>query len=287
MRWRVMMLCGVAALGVIQPVPAHAFLGKLLNSFFGGGGGEAGCFSETSDGLLGAAVSALAGAATGTGGDADGGRAGGCPIVESEPLTVERMVHKQELELIAQTAHMLTQIESLAAMRRLPPLDTGRDTAAGLSATRRSVELGDGLPWRADAVDAQFRRLYPDALPAETTAAGVTARAAEQASLARTASRASKRASADAMTGLEDYPARLSAVAAAAKACAGQTCVLDANTQVQLLNAEIGGRLLVLQAAHHRAVEAQQDHDQAAVERARQNTLISWRGLDAYGRPGS
>ena len=279
-----------------SPPPAHAFLGGLLNSFFGGGGGG-GCFSEKSDGLLGIAVSAVAGYATGGVAGAamgagssltgSGGQAPGCPIVESKPLMVEGMVQRQEVEIIAQTAHMLTQIDNMIRMRALSNLDTAEAIAARLTDARRTAGRIGTVLWTTEGVDTQFVGLYPDTLPEELTAEGLAAHQAEQARLARAASRASKLVSADVMTGIEAYPERARHLMAVLKACDGQTCAIDTATQATLLNAEMAGQLLVMQATHGRALEAQSDYEQAAVERARQHTLINWRGLDTYGAPGS
>lgn len=268
------------ALAVVTTTPAHAFLGGVLNSFFGGGGGG-GCFADEGDGLLGAVGSAVSGLAGG------GDPAGGCPIVESRPLVVEEMVHTQELELIAQTAHMLTQIDNLVAMRALSGTDTRDVAAARLAAARAVADRTERVRWSLDGVERQFAALYPDALPDGLSAAGVLAHRAEQARLARDASLASKQVSAEVMTALAGYPDRIRELVAAVKACRGQTCALDAGAQATLLNAELAGQLLVLQAAQGRAAEAQLDYEQAAIERARQNTIISWRGLATYGAPGS
>ncbi|HYD67135.1 hypothetical protein [Azospirillum sp.] len=279
------------------PPPAHAFLGGLLNSFFGGGGGG-GCFSEEGDGLFGTALSVAAGyvtagaagAAMGAGSSltgSGGSQAPGCPIMESEPLIVEGMVQRQEVEIIAQTAHMLTQIDNMIRMRRLSDLDTRVDVAVRLGDARRTAGLVDRVLWSLDGVGQQFADLYPEALPEGMTAEALAEHQAEQARLARDASRASKLVSADVMTGIEDYPARARALMAALKACDGQTCAIDAGTQATLLTAEVAGQLLMMQAAHHRAAEAQLDYEQAAVERARQHTRINWQGLDTYGAPGS
>ena len=287
----------VLAVTVSSPPPAHAFLGGLLNSFFGGGGGG-GCFSEGGDGLFGTALSVAAGyvtggaagAAMGAGSSLTGGggsQAPGCPIMESEPLIVEGMVQRQEVEIIAQTAHMLTQIDNMIRMRRLSDLDTRVAVAVRLGDARRVAGLVDRVLWSLDGVGQQFADLYPDALPEGMSAAALAEHQAEQARLARDASRASKLVSADVMTGIEDYPARARALMAALKACDGQTCAIDAGTQATLLNAEVAGQLLMMQAAHHRAAEAQLDYEQAAVERARQHTRINWQGLDTYGAPGS
>lgn len=279
------------------PPPAHAFLGGLLNSFFGGGGGG-GCFSEEGDGLFGTALSVVAGTVTGGAAGAamgaasgvtgsGGSQASGCPIVESRPRIVEDMVQRQEVEIIAQTAHMLTQIDNMIRMRRLSDLDTRVDVAVRLGDARRAAGLVDRVLWSLDGVGQQFTDLYPDMLPEGMSAAALAEHQAEQARLARDASRASKLVSADVMTGIEDYPARARALMAALKACDGQTCAIDAGTQATLLNAEVAGQLLMMQAAHHRAAEAQLDYEQAAVERARQHTRINWQGLDTYGAPGS
>ncbi len=282
------------------PPPAHAFLGGLLNSFFGGGGGG-GCFSEKSDGLFGTALSAVAGYVTGgpvgavvgagssvmENGTSANNKALGCPIVESRPRIVEEMVQRQEVEIIAQTAHMLTQIDNMIRMRRLADLDTRVAVAVRLGDARRAAGLVDRVLWSLDGVGRQFADLYPDMLPDGMTAAALAEHQAEQARLARDASRASKLVSADVMTGIEDYPVRARALMAALKACDGQTCAIDAGTQATLLNAEVAGQLLMMQAAHHRAAEAQLDYEQAAVERARQHTRINWQGLDTYGAPGS
>ena len=279
------------------PPPAHAFLGGLLNSVFGGGGGG-GCFSEESDGLFGTALSAVAG--YGTGGPAGavagagssltgngGTQTPGCPIVESRPRIVEEMVQRQEVEITAQTAHMLTQIDNMIRMRRLAGLDSADAITARLTDARRTAGLVDRVLWSLDGVGQQFADLYPDALPGGMTAAALAEHQAEQTRLARAASRASKLVSADVMTGIADYPTRARALMTALKACDGQTCAIDAGTQATLLNAEVAGQLLMMQAAHHRAAEAQLDYEQAAVERARQHTRINWRGLDTYGAPGS
>ncbi|BAI71797.1 hypothetical protein AZL_011590 [Azospirillum sp. B510] len=287
----------VLAVTVSSPPPAHAFLGGLLNSFFGGGGGG-GCFSEKGDGLFGTALSAVAGYVTGGAAGAvmgagssltgnGGSPAPGCPIVESKPLMVEGMVQRQEVEIIAQTAHMLTQIDNMIRMRRLSDLDTRVEVAVRLGDARRAAGLVDRVLWSLDGVGRQFADLYPDTLPEGMSAAALVEHQAEQARLARDASRASKLVSAEVMTGIEDYPARARDLMAALKACDGQTCVLDAGTQATLLNAEVAGQLLMMQAAHHRAAEAQLDYEQAAVERARQHTRINWQGLDTYGAPGS
>ena len=277
------------------PPPAHAFLGGLLNSFFGGGGGG-GCFSEEGDGLFGTALSAVAGtggaagAVMGAGSSltgSGGSQAPGCPIVESRPRIVEEMVQRQEVEIIAQTAHMLTQIDTMIRMRRLADLDTRVAMAVRLGDARRTAGLVDRVLWSLDGVGQQFADLYPDALSEGMGAEALAEHQAEQARLARDASRASKLVSADVMTGVEDYPARARALMAALKACDGQTCAIDAGTQATLLNAEVAGQLLMMQAAHHRAAEAQLDYEQAAVERARQHTRINWQGLDTYGAPGS
>ena len=279
------------------PPPAHAFLGGLLNSFFGGGGGG-GCFSEEGDGLFGTALSVVAGYVTGGAAGAvmgaasgvtgsGGSQAPGCPIVESRPRIVEDMVQRQEVEIIAQTAHMLTQIDNMIRMRRLSELDTRVAVAVRLGDARRTAGLVDRVLWSLDGVRRQFADLYPDALPEGMTAATLAEHQAEQARLARDASRASKLVSADVMTGIEDYPARARALMAALKACDGQTCAIDASTQATLLNAEVAGQLLMMQAAHHRAAEAQLDYEQAAVERARQHTRLNWQGLGTYGAPGS
>ncbi|MBP2292949.1 hypothetical protein [Azospirillum rugosum] len=282
------------------PPPAHAFLGGLLNSFFGGGGGG-GCFSEKSDGLFGTALSAVvgyvtggpAGAVVGAGssvmenGTGGGNKAAGCPIVESRPRIVEEMVQRQEVEIIAQTAHMLTQIDNMVRMRALSGADTGGAVAARLSDARRAAGMVERVLWSLDGVGRQFADLYPDALPEDMSAAALAEHQAEQARLARAASRASKLVSADVMTGVEDYPARARDLMAALKACQGQTCAIDAGTQATLLNAEMAGQLLMMQAAHYRAAEAQLDYEQAAVERARQHTRLTWRGLDTYTAPGS
>ncbi|HEY0834317.1 MAG TPA: hypothetical protein VGE72_10460 [Azospirillum sp.] len=278
----------VLAVAIGCPPPAHAFLGGLLNSFFGGGGGGGGCFSEASDGLLGSVVSAVTGGAAGAVTGATGGQgAAGCPIVESRPRIVEEMVQRQEVEIIAQTAHMLTQIDNMIRMRALADLDTRVDVAVRLGDARRTAGLVDRVLWSLDGVGRQFANLYPDALPEGMSAEALAEHQAEQARLARAASRASKLVSADVMTGIEDYPARARALMAALKACDGQTCAIDAGTQATLLNAEVAGQLLMMQAAHHRAAEAQLDYEQAAVERARQHTRLTWRGLDTYGAPGS
>ncbi len=279
------------------PPPAHAFLGGLLNSFFGGGGGG-GCFSEEGDGLFGTALSVVAGYVTGGAAGAamgaasgvtgsGGSQAPGCPIVESRPRVVEEMVQRQEVEIIAQTAHMLTQIDNMIRMRALADLDTRVAVAVRLGDARRAAGLVDRVLWSLDGVGQQFADLYPDALPEGMSAAALAEHQAEQARLARDASRASKLVSADVMTGIEDYPARARALMAALKDCDGQTCAIDAGTQATLLNAEVAGQLLMMQAAHHRAAEAQLDYEQAAVERARQHTRINWQGLDTYGAPGS
>src|SRR3546814_173821 len=118
-------------------------------------------------------------------------------------------------------------------------------------------------------------------------AEALAAHQAGQARLARASSRASKLVTAEAMTGLEAYTARAGGIASAVKACEGQTCAIDAATQAVLFTAELGSRLLAMQAAHYRAVEAQLDYEQAAVERARQHMLINWRGLTSYGGSGS
>ncbi len=279
------------------PPPAHAFLGGLLNSFFGGGGGG-GCFSEEGDGLFGTALSAVAGYVTGGAAGAVMGagssltgngstQAPGCPIVESRPRIVEEMVQRQEVEIIAQTAHMLTQIDNMIRMRRLADLDTRVEVAVRLGDARRAAGLVDRVLWSLDGVGRQFADLYPDALPEGMTAATLAEHQAEQARLARDASRASKLVSADVMTGIEGYPARAQALMAALKDCDGQTCAIDAGTQATLFNAEVAGQLLMMQAAHHRAAEAQLDYEQAAVERARQHTRINWQGLGTYSAPGS
>jgi len=270
--------------------------GGGLGGLFGGGGGG-GCGGD-SDGLFGLIVSAavgyftggVGGAAMGAGSSLAGGGQGqsqGCPIVESEPLMVEGMVQRQEVEIIAQTAHMLTQIDNMIRMRRLADLDIRVDVATRLGDARRTAGLVDRVLWSLDGVGQQFADLYPDALPEGMTAATLAGHQAEQARLARDASRASKLVSADVMTGIEGYPARAQALMAALKDCDGQTCAIDAGTQATLLNAEVAGQLLMMQAAHHRAAEAQLDYEQAAVERARQHTRITWQGLDTYGAPGS
>ncbi|HEY0833025.1 MAG TPA: hypothetical protein VGE72_03865 [Azospirillum sp.] len=298
-RWmrRTTAMAVVLAVTVGSPPPAHAFLGGLLNSFFGGGGGG-GCFSEEGDGLFGTALSAVAGyvtggpagAAVGAGSSLTGNggtQAPGCPIVESRPRIVEEMVQRQEVEIIAQTAHMLTQIDNMIRMRALADLDTRVELAVRLGNARRAAGLVDRVLWSLDGVGRQFADLYPDTLPEGMSAEALAEHQAEQARLARAASRASKLVSADVMTGIEDYPARAQALMAALKACDGQTCAIDAGTQATLLTAEVAGQLLMMQAAHHRAAEAQLDYEQAAVERARQHTRINWQGLHTYGVPGS
>lgn len=274
---------------------AQMFGGGGLGGMFGGSGG--GCGGE-SDGLFGLIVSAavgyftggVGGAAMGAGSSLAGGGQGqspGCPIVESKPLMVEGMVQRQEVEIIAQTAHMLTQIDNMIRMRALSDLDSGGAVAARLGETRRAADGVGRVQWSLDGVDRQFTALYPDVLPNGLDAEGVVAHQAEQARLARDASRASKRVSADVVTGIEAYPERARDLMAALKACDGQTCAIDAGAQATLLNAEMAGQLLMLQAAHGRALEAQLDYEQAAVERARQQAILSWRGLDTYGAPGS
>lgn len=211
-----------------------------------------------------------------------------CPVVESIPLTVELTVIAQQLELILQTAHMLTQIENMIRMRALSGLDQGAEIAGRIGEARAAAGLIERVRWRLDAVDADFQELYPYALPTGLDAAGLAAHQAEQARLARQSSRASKLVTADAVTALEAYPARTEALMAAAKACEGQTCTIDTNTQAGLLAAEIGSQQLLVDAAHARAAEAQLDYEQAAVERSVQHTLINWQGLDRYGGgPGS
>ncbi|WP_255542467.1 hypothetical protein [Azospirillum sp. INR13] len=197
------------------------------------------------------------------------------------------MVQSQEIEIIAQTAHMITQIDNMIRMRALSDLDTSGAVAARLGDARQVANGVGRVLWNLDGVERQFTALYPDALPAGLDAEGLAEHQAEQARLARDASRISKRVSADVMTGIESYPDRARQLAATLKACDGQTCAIDAGTQATLLNAEMAGQLLMLQAAHGRALEAQFDYEQAAIERARQQTAISWRGLDTYGVPGS
>ncbi|CAO3425480.1 hypothetical protein [Azospirillum doebereinerae] len=283
---------------IVPPSPAAA-------QMFGGGGGLGGLFGDSggggcggdSDGLFGLIVSAavgyvtggVGGAAMGAGSSLAGGQeqSPGCPIVESQPLMVEGMVQRQELEIIAQTAHMLTQIDNMIRMRALSDLDSGAQVAARLGQARRVADGVGRVLWSLDGVERQFTALYPDALPDGLDADGLIAHQIEQARLARDASRASKRVSADVVTGIEAYPERARALTAALKACDGQTCAIDTGTQATLLNAEMAGQLLILQATHGRALEAQLDYEQAAVERARQHTLINWRGLDTYGAPGS
>jgi conjugal transfer/entry exclusion protein len=275
---------------------AQMFGGGGLGGMFGGSGGG-GCGGE-SDGLFGLIVSAavgyftggVGGAAMGAGSSLAGGGQGqspGCPIVESKPLMVEGMVQRQEVEIIAQTAHMLTQIDNMIRMRALSDLDSGGSVAARLGETRRAADGVGRVQWSLDGVDRQFTALYPDVLPTNLDAEELAAHQAEQARLARDASRASKRVSADVVTGIEAYPQRARDLTAALKACDGQTCAIDTGAQATLLNAEMAGQLLMLQAAHGRALEAQLDYEQAAVERARQQTILSWRGLDTYGAPGS
>jgi type IV secretion system protein TrbJ len=269
-------LPAAALLLALQVPPASA---GLLDDLFGGGGGG-GC---------GGGGGGLLGGLPGLGGLFGGGEGegGGCPVVESEPFAVEGMIHNQELELVLQTAHMVTQIENMVKMRQLAGIDSAADIAGALGEVRRAAGLVGRVLWGINQADADFRRLYPDALPEGLDVAGVLAHQAEQAHLAREASRASKLVTAEAVTGLESYPARVEALMGAVKACEGQTCALDAATQAVLLTAELGGRLLAVQAAHHRAVEAGFDYEQGAVERARQHTLLSWQGLDSYGGPGN
>lgn len=264
------------AASLAAALPAGPARAGLLDDLFGGGEGS-GC-GGGGGGLLGGLLGGL------TGGTAEGGEgSGGCPVVESEPLMVEGMVRNQGLELVLQTAHMVTQIENMVRMRRLSGLDSAAEVAAGIRDIRAALARVERLLWEAGAVDAEFARLYPDALPPAMDAPGLAAHQAEQAALARAASRASKQAAADTVTAVEAYPLRASALAAAAKACEGQTCVLDAGLQASLFGTELASRLLVLQAAHYRAVEAQLDYEQAAVERARQHALINWDGIDRYG----
>lgn len=296
----------LAALALLASTALTVTPSSAAAQMFGGGGGIGGLFGGSggggcggeSDGLFGLIVSAavgyftggVGGAAMGAGSSLAGGGQGqspGCPIVESKPLMVEEMVQRQEVEIIAQTAHMLTQIDNMIRMRALSGLDSGGAVAARLGETRRAADGVDRVQWNLDGVDRQFTALYPDVLPTNLDAKGLAAHQAEQARLARDASRASKRVSADVATGIEAYPQRARDLMAALKACDGQTCAIDAGTQATLLNAEMAGQLLMLQAAHGRALEAQLDYEQAAIERARQQTILSWRGLDTYGAPGS
>jgi conjugal transfer/entry exclusion protein len=265
MRRRAAFVIAAALLAAASPARA-GLLDDLIGGLIGGGGG-AGC---AGGGLL----DLLPGG---------GGEAGGCPIVESEPLIVEGMVRKQEIELVLQTAHMVTQIENMVRMRDLSGFDSAAEAAAGIRTIREALGRVERLLWEAGAVDAEFARLYPDALPPDLDAPGLAAHQGEQAALARAASRASKQAAAEAVGALESYPDRALGLAAAAKACEGQSCVLDAGLQASLFGAELASRLLALQAAHYRAVEAQLDYEQAAVERARQHALINWDGIDRYG----
>ena len=264
---------------IAAPAPAHAFLDDLI-------GGDDGACGADDGGLLGG-TGAAAGSILGGNGDPSD-PLGGCPIVESAPLVVEGLVNSQMLELVLQTAHMATQIDNLIRMRALSGLDQGGEIAGRLSGARAAAGLVERVLWRMDAVDADFQELYPYALPTGLDAAGLAAHQAEQARLARESSHASKLVTADAVTAIEAYPARTEALMAAAKACEGQTCALDTNTQASLIAAEIGSQQLLIEAAHARAAEAQLDYEQAAVERAAQHTLINWRGLDRYGAaPGS
>ncbi|MFC7333886.1 hypothetical protein [Rhodocista pekingensis] len=208
---------------------------------------------------------------------------GGCPIIESRPGIVEGMVAVQQAEIVLQTAHMLSQIEHMIAMRRLSPLDTAGAIAARLRTARGMLDRVDLVPWSVAGVEAQYAGLYPDVLPETWTAADLTAHRREQARLTKAASRASKLASADAVTAAAEYPARIGAVMAALKACTGQACAADMATQAGLLSVEVTSQMLLVQAAHQRAVEARLDEERAALERARLHDLINWRDIDRYG----
>lgn len=212
-----------------------------------------------------------------------GGIAGGCPIVESRPGVVQGIVTAQQVEIVLQTAHMVTQIENLIAMRRLSALDTAAAVAGRLTGVVGAVRMEPRVRWGVGAADADFRQLYPDALPGGWDAAALAAHQGEQARLARAASRASKLATADAVTAVGAYPARVRGLVSALKACEGQSCAADTTMQAALLGAELAAQALVVQAAHHRAQEAQADLDQAAVERARLHRLINWRDAESYG----
>ena len=277
---------------VAAPPPAHAFLDGL----FGGGSDGGACAG--SDGGLVSLVASLAGdgplgipvgAAGLTGPDlGQTTGAGGCPVVETAPFAVQGIVADQEQELLRQSDYMVTQIRNMEAMRQLAGFDSAEAIAGGITAAHAAAAMVPRVLWSLPAENADFQALYPYDLPAGMTVAQLTALEAEQARVAREASRASKLVTADAVTGIEAYPERTDALMEALKACDGQTCAIDTGVQAALLEAEIGSRLLLIEAAHDRANEAQLDQDQAAIERARQQTLLAWQGLDQYGgSPGS
>jgi hypothetical protein len=137
--------------------------------------------------------------------------------------------------------------------------------------------------WNVEEVAEDFDVLYPEELPVDWAAGDVASHQDLQAARARDASRLSKQVSANAITSLDGYGARLARIEAARGACNGQTCMIDVSLQQQTLAAEVEAQRLMVLAADVRAREARQDYEMAARERAEANRRVSRRGLTEYG----
>ena len=281
------------------PAPAHAFLGgivKKVGGMLGGGEGEGGGIGcvEIAPGLpeqagdLGRVVGgAVGGGAWGTlggwAGDLYGEVAEGCPIVESEPGLIEKYLNAQKIEMVIQTVHMLTQIYNMIEMRAKSGIDSAADVVGIINTGNAVMRRSQKVIWNVEEVAEDFDVLYPEELPVDWAAGDVAAHQDLQAARARDASRLSKQVSANAITSLDGYGARLARIEAARGACNGQTCMIDVSLQQQTLAAEVEAQRLMVLAADVRAREARQDYEMAARERAEANRRVSRRGLTEYG----
>lgn len=186
-------------------------------------------------------------------------------------------------ELIAQVANSARQLE--AELRMLEGL-AFNDTASVAGSLFRINSIARSVArilYRVEEVTAQYAELYPEAFPGPIDRPTTEANRADQERLSRDAGLASKRTSAATMEQLQALSERISALLSASQAAAGQTAAIQAGNQAAILVAELNAHAIALQAAHYRAVEAQQDAATAAAARAEAHTRHMWRGIGTYG----
>jgi len=257
------------------PTPAHAFLGKIVDKLFGGGGEGSGACSS-SDVLsmatamaVGGPTAVVAGEIANAAGDAAGG--GGCPVVEDKPLAMQELSEEQRDELIAQS-------EELVRMNAPTAADMGGEIVLG------TLEGGDqakavGLEWSPAAADARFVEQHPESY-AGMVPEDMAAHGDMQAREARDATRTSKRTSGAAVQDMVgNVPAELDTLMSELRACDGErggvNCSIGVLAQMVGLAVKVGALNAVMDAAHYRADESLADVLFSAREQALQDRRLN------------
>lgn len=263
----------VVGTAVAVPAPARAGLfSKIVGSITGSSESGAGaCSAIDAMAIAGWVMNPIAGIAAaasqiaGVAGDADG--TSGCPVIEDEPLAIQKMTEEQRDEL-------LEQGEELVRMNAPTTADLSGDIIGGVLASGDQAKAV-GLAWSPDAADERFSEQYPESYegmsPEQMAGHGNM-----QAMEAREAARTSKRTSAAAVGDIIDnIPTELNTLNAELRACEGINCSIGVMAQMVGLSVKVGVLNAVMDAGHYRANESLTDSLFSAREQALQDRRLN------------